>query len=105
MITFARQQPLRSIVAIAAALVMMALGFYVASANADSGGKTSADDRGGLTTTSDDPAGDPGAARRSVSPACSGEPAEKPHIAGGPIPVRRRGSFTSETLPRCPVRV
>lgn len=58
MATYAREHPLQSIIAIAAALVLLALGFYVATANAGSGRQARADDRGGTILLRDDPAGD-----------------------------------------------
>ena len=70
MTTYAREHPLQSVIAIAAALTMLALGFYVATANAGSGGQASADDHGGMILLRDDPAGDDhgGATRASDDP-------------------------------------
>jgi len=57
MATYAKEHPLRSILSIAVALAILALGVYAATANARSGGGANPDDRGGATTVSDDPAG------------------------------------------------
>ena len=57
MATYAREHPLRSILGMAVALAILALGAYAATANARSGGGARPDDRGGTTTVSDDPAG------------------------------------------------
>ena len=64
MTAYVREHPLRSVIAIAAALTMLALGFYVATASAGSGAKENGDDHGGTILLRDDPTGyDRGASR------------------------------------------
>jgi hypothetical protein len=71
MATYAREHPLQSIIAIAAALTMLALGLYVATADAGSGGQAATDDHGAMILLRDDPAGDDhgGATRANDDPA------------------------------------